>query len=111
MVVIGVALVILLAISTASTVYSATKTRAMAVALDRTTAAVDRNTSQAAVAKEHAKSAAASSARADAAAREVGVWVKDIRDAAIVLAKRKTMASINVGDGAPVGGEGPGSAR
>jgi hypothetical protein len=102
---------VFLAVTAASTVYSATKIHGMASALDRNTAAIERNTVQAAVARDHAKSAAAAAARADAAAREVGGWVHEIRDAAITLAKRKTISSsINAAGGAPGAGEGPASA-
>lgn len=111
--VIGIVVVlVLLAVTAASNVYSATKTHGMAAALDRNTAAVVRNSAEAADAAKHAQAAAVSAARADAAAREVGGWVRETRDAAAALAKRKPFASspISAAGGAPVGGEGPASA-
>ena len=104
---------VLLAATAASNVYSASKVRVMAAALERNTAAINRNTAEAVEAAKYAQAAAASAARSDAAAREVGGWVKEIRDAAAVLAKRKVIGSNPFsGSGASTGGaEGPGSAR
>lgn len=104
---------VLLAVTAASNVYSASKVHVMAAALERNTAAINRNTAEAVEAAKHAQAAAASAARSDAAAREVGGWVREIRDAATVLAKRKVIGSSPFsGSAVSTGGaEGPGSAR